>query len=166
MRRFPAIIKFPLLVAALTIVSCQAAGRPAPTGYVLTLAPGLSTNTSPAEAARVAVRYLDEQTLEIAAPNLHQEPVVHSVAAVLARDARQLEPGTPRIAIDENPTRIVWVVAVGGDFLNLHDLAWSRRGDPYPDGNVVIDDATGKILGVYPGSPRDEPTGVPPSLNN
>lgn len=53
-----------------------------------------------------------------------------------------------------------------GDYLNLADHAWSPSSFhasaderamtcvyPGPEGTLVIDDATGAILGVYPGSP-------------
>jgi hypothetical protein len=49
-----------------------------------------------------------------------------------------------------------------GDYLNLRDLPWSRGTEqtddplliacegPGPAGTLVIDDATGSVLGVYP----------------
>ena len=70
-----------------------------------------------------------------------------------ARDARQLERRIPDAQPAAQPDRIVWIVRVSGDFLNLHDLPWSQSGTPDPSGTIVIDDATGTILGVYPHDP-------------
>ena len=61
---------------------------------------------------------------------------------------------------------IVWVTKGTGDYLNLSDHPWSPKsasapesdaGDcfqPGPVGTLVIDDATGDILGVLPGPAR------------
>lgn len=75
------------------------------------------------------------------------------MTAVHAIDALVIEPRIPRPAVVDDPSRVVWVANVSGDFLNLHDLSWSRRGTPSPSGNIVIDDATSTIVGVYPREP-------------
>jgi hypothetical protein len=79
---------------------------------------------------------------------------VRSVAAVRAADAAAIEPRVPAQDVAASPGRVVWVASVTGDFLNLHDLPWSRAGNPEWSGNIVIDDATGTILGVYPSGPK------------
>lgn len=123
---------------------------PAARGYTVSVAAGLTTATSADRAAAIARHYLDLQTPELAAPGIHTDPIVRSVAAVRAVDSTGLEPGVPAQAVAADPGRVVWVAAVTGDLLNLHDLPWSSAGTPYPSGNIVIDDATGSILGVYP----------------
>ena len=79
---------------------------------------------------------------------------MRSVSAVRAAAAPSLEPGVPAEAVAADPGRAVWVASVTGDFLNLHDLPWSSAGVPYPSGTIVIDDATGTILGVYSSGPK------------
>jgi hypothetical protein len=112
------------------------------------------------DAVAVSRSYLDAQTPEIAAPELHIEPHITRAWAVLASDARSVDGCIP----DEASTQIVWITKGVGDYLNLRDLAWSRAttqanadtaaamtcGGPGPAGTIVIDDATGAILGVYP----------------
>jgi cystathionine beta-lyase/cystathionine gamma-synthase len=73
--------------------------------------------------------------------------------ATLAPDARRFEPAISAAQAAAQPGRIVWIVQVSGDFLNLRDLPWSRQGAPDPSGYIVIDDTTGTILGVYPHDP-------------
>jgi hypothetical protein len=123
---------------------------PANTDYNVTISPGVRPATRNGTIAAIARHYLDAQTADLAAPNLHRAPVVISATVLPARDARQLEPGIPPAQVSEQPDRVVWVVRASGDFLDLHDLPWSSAGDPYPQGNIVIDDATGTLLGVYP----------------
>ncbi len=123
-------------------------------GYTVSVAGGVTTTTSADRAAAIARHYLDLQTPELAAPGIHADPIVRSVAAVRAVDSARLEPGVPAQAVASDPSRVVWVASVTGDFLNLHDLPWSSAGTPYPSGNIVIDDATGSILGVYPSGPK------------
>ena len=127
---------------------------PASPGYTVSEADGMRPTTSAERAAAIARHYLDLQTPELAAPGIHTDPIVRSVAAVRAADAVALEPGVPAEALAADPGRVVWVASVTGDFLNLNDLPWSSAGTPYPSGNIVIDDATGAILGVYPSGPK------------
>ena len=62
----------------------------------------------------------------------------------------------PDAQVAAAPGRIVWVVRVSGDFLNLHDLPWSTSAaPPYTQGRLVIDDAAGTILGAYPHAPGE-----------
>ena len=105
--------------------------------------------------------YLDQQTPELAAPELHTPPVIAAVWAMHASDAALLDGCIPAGRGD----RIVWSHRGRGDYLNLHDHAWSESSSagtdprqlvcngPGPEGTIVIDDATGDILGVYPESP-------------
>lgn len=146
------------VIAALVMVGIVVAQQvtqlpPANPDYSVTIAPGVRPVTPNGRIAAIARRYLDDQTPELAAPNIHQPPVVISATATFARDARQLEPGIPDAQAAAEPDRIVWIVRASGDSLNLHDLPWSNSGVPYPSGNIVIDDATGTILGVYPHAP-------------
>ena len=136
---------------------------PANPGYSVSVDTGVTPTTTADRAAAIARHYLDLQTPELAAPEIHTDPIVRSVSAVRAADAPALEPRVPADAVAAEPSRVVWVASVTGDFLNLNDLPWSRAGDPYPSGNIVIDDATGRILGVYPGGPGPTSAGGPTS---
>ena len=128
----------------------DAAGSP---GYTVSVDTGITPTTTADRAAAIARHYLDLQTPALAAPEIHTDPIVRSVSAVRAADAPGFEPRVPADAVAVDPGRVVWVAAVTGDFLNLNDLPWSSAGHPYPSGNIVIDDASGTILGVYPGPP-------------
>lgn len=146
------------VIAALVVIGIVVAQQvtqlpPANPDYSVTIAPGVRPATPNGRIAAIARRYLDDQMPELAAPNIHQPPVVISATATLARDARQLQPRIPDAQPAAQPDRIVWIVRVSGDFLNLHDLPWSQSGTPDPSGTIVIDDATGTILGVYPHDP-------------
>jgi hypothetical protein len=127
---------------------------PANSGYTVSVADGITPTTPAARAASIARHYLDQQTPDLAAPGVHVDPIVRSVSAVSAAGAMSLEPGVPALAVSADPGRVVWVASVTGDFLNLHDLPWSSAGVPYPSGSIVLDDATGAILGVYPSGPK------------
>jgi hypothetical protein len=141
------------VIVALIVVGIVGAQQvtqmpPANTDYSVAIAPGVRPVTSNGRITAIARSYLDAQTPEIEGE--HQPPVVITAAAMLARDARQVEPGIPAAPVAAQPGRIVWIVRASGDFLILRDLPWSSSGTPYPSGNIVIDDATGPILGVYP----------------
>ena len=97
--------------------------------------------------------YLDAQTPELAAPELHAPPQITAVWAVHANDGIALDGCIPSGQGD----RIVWITKGTGDYLNLVDRAWSKAASaelvcsgPGPAGTIVIDDASGTILGVYP----------------
>lgn len=140
--------------AAAAIALQSASSLPAAnTGYAVTIGYGNVPVTPDAQAAAIARHYLDQQTPELAAPQLHSAPTVISETAVLARTAASLEPGLPSAALAARPDRVLWVVKVEGDFLDLHDLPWSTSAAPGPEGAIVIDDASGTILGVYPHVP-------------
>jgi photosystem II stability/assembly factor-like uncharacterized protein len=128
--------------------------------FTTSIAPGLHPRLAPADAVGISRAYLDAQTPELAAPELHRPPEISDVWAVLARDAKELDGCIPSQLDD----RIVWVTKGRGDYLNLHDHPWSHaftaadQADPAlencrgsaPGGTIAIDDATGEILGVYP----------------
>jgi hypothetical protein len=118
--------------------------------YRVEIASGAQTATSAEIVAGIATRYLNDQTAELAGPELHRPPRILAASAVFARDAAKLEARVPPGAVAQRPDRIVWVVEVTGDLLNLRDLAWSSGGSPDASGTIVIDDATKTILGVYP----------------
>jgi hypothetical protein len=117
--------------------------------YSVVIAEGAQPVTPNGQVAAIARHYLDEQDSES-----HVPPRVMAVTATLARSASALEACVPAGPVAAAPDRIVWVVQASGDFMNPHDLPWSRSGTPFPGGNLVIDDATGEILGVYPHAPR------------
>lgn len=131
--------------------------------YAVSVDADLHPRRSPSDAARITLAYLAEQTPEIAAPELHIAPQVISVSLVQADAAPSLDG-----CISAPPSAdLVWVTKGVGDYLNLRDLPWSRAttqadantataltcGGPGPAGTIVIDDASGTILGVYPESP-------------
>lgn len=117
--------------------------------YSVVIAEGVRPTTSNGQVAAITRHYLDEQT-----PETHVPPRVITMTATFARSASALEACVPTGPVAAAPDRIVWVVHASGDFLNPHDLPWSSQGTPYPGGNMVIDDATWTILGVYPHAPR------------
>lgn len=148
------------VVIALVAVGAEIAQRvtqlpAANLDYSVVIAEGVRPVTSNGQVAAIARRYLDGQTPELAAPGIHDAPMIISMTATLARLAPALEVGVPEAQVAAAPDRIVWVVKASGDFLNLHDLPWSSHGTPYPSGRLVIDDATGTILGVYPHAPGE-----------
>jgi hypothetical protein len=112
------------------------------------------------DAVRITRGYLDKQTPELAAPELHSSPRVTSVWAVRAADAPALDGCIP----PEEGEEIVWVTKGEGDYLNLQDHLWSKQvygpddadpirtscEGPATAGTLVIDDGSGEILGVYP----------------
>jgi len=111
-----------------------------------------------ADAVGVTRDYLARQQSQIAAPELHIPAEITGVWAITAAQARTLDGCIPAEASDQ----IVWVTKSVGDYLNLTDHPWSSAepqatdplalacGGPGPAGTLVIDDATGQILGVYP----------------
>lgn len=146
------------LVVVFVAVACDALDPNGP--YAVSVAPGLHLRLSPDDAVRITRDYLQAQTPEIAAAELHVPPKVTSVSAVIATQARSIDGCIPSEQSDE----IVWVTKGEGDYLNLSDHQWSKLPSqaeemdpvvlacdgPGPAGTIVIDDATGQILGVYP----------------
>jgi hypothetical protein len=151
------------LGGALFVVSGIGHAAPAEGGYPVTIAPGITPSLTSEQVAGISRGYLDTQTPQLAAPALHRPPLVLAEWATRARDAGVHEPRVPPAAVAQQPDRVVWVVLVSGDLLNLGDFPWSRSGAPDPEGTIVIDDASGTILGVYPHDPpgfdSPEPTG-------
>jgi hypothetical protein len=147
---------------SVTCGACQAIGLHAPeASYAAAIASGLSPRLSSDDAVRITLDYLNAQTRQIAAPELHIPPRVDSAVAVEAVNAPSIDGCIPA----ETSAQIVWVTKGSGDYLNLSAHPWSSPangnsdpislecGGPGPAGTVVIDDATGSILGVYPGQP-------------
>jgi hypothetical protein len=150
-----------VLLCALCMGSCAPANGP----YMASVAPELHPRLSVQDAIKISRGYLDDQTPELAAPELHSPPRITSAWAVRANDASTLDGCIPIVPGDQ----IVWVTKGQGDYLNLSDHPWSTRigwtdqldpnptrlicESPGPLGTLVIDDATGAILGVYPESP-------------
>jgi hypothetical protein len=164
--RLPSIV----LLCALSVGSCAPANGP----YLASVAPELHPRLTAQDAINISRRYLDDQTPELAAPELHSPPRITSAWAVRAHEASALDGCIPVVSGDQ----IVWVTKGGGDYLNLSDHPWSTRlnsadqlvpdpvrlicESPGPLGTLVIDDATGVILGVYPESPGYwHPSAVP-----
>ena len=90
---------------------------------------------------------------ELAAPELHTPPQITAVWAVPANDGAAIDGCIPSGQGD----RTVWITKGMGDYLNLRDHAWSKAasaelvcGGPGPEGTIVIDDANGTILGIFP----------------
>ncbi len=166
--------------AVLAVVLAGCAGRgvasPPPRNgpFEQSIEAGLSPALTPDDAVAITWDYLARQTPEIAAPELHVPPHVSAVWAVRASDARALDGCIPQ----EESGQVVWVTTGTGDYLNLHDLAWSRSEMPTDDptviacqgpgaaGVLVIDDATRTILGVFPliSPAYPHPTGDGPGL--
>ena len=131
----------------------------------VSVAPGLQPRLTALDVMRISRAYLDDQTPGLAAPELHIPPRITSAWAMRASQASAVDGCIPVVPSDQ----IVWVTKGQGDYLNLTDRPWSTRigwadqVDPNPmrlicesagpSGTLVIDDATGAILGVYPESP-------------
>lgn len=145
-------------VTALLATACSGPIEATNGPYDVSIADGLRPRLSASDAVGITRDYLDQQRPELAAPELHIAAHVQRVWAVLASDARRLDGCIPKRA----SSAIVWVTEGVGDYLNLRDHPWSQASrqttdpvaiaceGPGPSGLVVIDDATGQILGVYP----------------
>lgn len=142
--------------------------------YVTTIEPGLRPRLTGADAVTLTRDYLARQTPELAVSEMHTPANITEVWAVRASDARKLDRCIPREASDG----IVWVTKGSGDFLNLRVHLWSSNFSqqvaadpvaraclaPWTSGTLVLDDATGDILGVSPGvHASDGPTDASPS---
>ena len=146
------------------IVTCGCSALGGNGVYSATIAPGLHPRLSPDDAVRITRDYLNAQTPQLAAPELHSPPHVDSVIAIEAANASSLDGCIPA----ETSSDIVWVTKGTGDYLNLSPHPWSSEtignvtvvdagarecSDPGTSGTLVIDDATRSILGVFPGAP-------------
>jgi hypothetical protein len=143
-------------VAILLSLTAAACATVAPNGpFSLSVATGLQPSRSADDAVRISRAYLDAQTPEAEGP--HISPRITAVWAVRANDARALDGCIP----SGGGNQIVWVTKGQGDYLNLRDYPWSHSTGltnnvcelPGTEGTLVVDDATGVILGVYPESP-------------
>lgn len=179
MRRLAGILGLMLFVGAGAAVGVQLWGLAGKAYDALTstthIAPGLSPRLTPTDAANITYGYLNEMRLQLADPALHVSPDVTGVWAVTADAAAGLDGCIPA----GKGSGIVWVTKGVGDYLNLVDRPWSQRFSepadpstlactaPAQAGTVVIDDATGEILGVYPDSgpidPHPSPQVSPPT---
>ena len=142
-------------IALFAVAAASCGGSPLPTNgpYSLAVAPGIATSLTAADAVRISRKYLDAQTPELAAPELHTIPRITAVWAVHASDGSAIDGCIPHGEGD----RIVWITKGTGDYLNLEDHAWSKASSaelvcsgPAPAGTIVIDDSSSTILGVYP----------------
>jgi hypothetical protein len=126
--------------------------------FPVQVAPGLTPRLSGADAYRITLDYLARSAAE-AEPGTVIPPELRTIRAVTANQAAGLDGCIP----PGKGTQIVWVTTGVGTYLNLGDYLWSSttpspsdpRGActyPGPAGTIVIDDATGAILGVYPDS--------------
>ena len=148
---------FLLLVAAALAAAgfwfARTSNGPYSTAIELDLQPRLSA----ADAVAISRSYLEAQSFAV--PEMDVEPHITSVWAVTARAARAADGCIP----DQTSNQIVWITRGVGDYLNV-GFPWSPPmrqpdadtlpaltcGGPGTAGTIVIDDATGVILGVYP----------------
>jgi len=163
MRRLAAVV---VCVLSFLLAGCGLIGptpEPANGPYSTTVASGLAPRLTAADAVSLSRDYLAQQTPQIAAPELHIPANIAQVWAVRASDAWTLDPCIPH----ETSDAIVWVTRGAGDYLNLRDHPWSSNFSqevganpssaayaclaPSTQGTLVIDDATGEILAVFPG---------------
>jgi hypothetical protein len=124
------------------------------------IAPGLVPRMTPTDAESVTYGFLNRMRLQLPDPAQHVAPYVTGTWAVTADQAAALDGCIPT----GMGTGIVWVTRGRGDYLNLTDHPWSHGYEAGSDlavqactasaqaGVMVIDDATGQILGVYPDS--------------
>ncbi len=154
-----------IAIVALLVTACSVA--PEQQGpYAVSVATGLQPRLSPADAVAITIAYLNDQHPDPPPVTPH----VSAVWAIRAADARSHDGCIPA----QEGAAIVWITKGVGDYLNLSDHPWSRNSSevasdplamacvgPGPAGTIVIDDATGRILGVYPymGPDYPHPTG-------
>ena len=134
------------------------------------IAAGLSPRLGASDAYGITLDYLRRASAE-AEPGTGAAPRLQAIWAVAADDAPTLDGCIPA----GKGAGIVWVSVGTGTYLNLSAHPWSEPssaavtpaqhacGDPGLAGTIVIDDATGAILGVYPyGGPASaRPTPAP-----
>jgi hypothetical protein len=129
------------------------------------IAPGLKPQLTGGQAENLTYGYLNQMRVLLVDPAQHVTPYVFQAWAVTADQAAALDGCIPA----GMGSAIVWVTKGRGDYLNLSDRAWSRAYGagsdaatqactaPAQAGTIVIDDATGTILGVYPDSGSANP---------
>ena len=115
------------------------------------VASGLSPRLQASDAYRITLDYLHQASLR-AEPGPTIEPSLTSMWAVTADQAAALDGCIPT----GKGGGIVWVTKGRGPYLNLATHPWSTPSGsevcsaPGASGTIVIDDATGAILGVFP----------------
>jgi hypothetical protein len=126
MRRRAVIPRLTLLqTVALACSICLGGCAPLNAPYTATVAPGLQPRLTAQGAISISRGYLDDQTPELAAPELHIPPRITRAWAVRANEASTLDGCIPIVPGDQ----IVWVTKGQGDYLNLSDHPWSTRID-------------------------------------
>ena len=117
------------------------------------VAAGLAPRLQGSDAYRITVDYLRLAGLQAeSGPTI--EASLTSIWAVTADQAAALDGCIPT----GKGSGIVWVTKGRGPYLNLATHAWSTPSGPEAcsapgtTGTIVIDDATGAVLGVYPNS--------------
>ena len=117
------------------------------------VAAGLAPRLQGSDAYRITIDYLHQAGAE-AEPGTTVAPSLTSIWVVTADQAAALDGCIPT----GKGSGIVWVTKGQGPYLNLAAHAWSRPSGPGVcsapggSGTIVIDDATGAILGVFPNS--------------
>ncbi len=129
------------------------------------VAPGLAPRMTAGQAEDLTYGYLNQMRVLLVDPAQHVTPYVTEAWAVTADQAAALDGCIP----EGMGSAIVWVTKGRGDYLNLSDRPWSNAYEagsgaaaqacsaPAQAGTIVIDDATGEILGVYPNSGAANP---------
>jgi len=115
------------------------------------VATGLAPHLMASDAYRITMDYLHSASAG-ADPATIAAPSLTSIWAVTADQAAALDGCIPT----GKGSGIVWVTKGTGTYLNVASHAWSSPtgsvvcSAPGPAGTIVIDDATGAILGVFP----------------
>jgi hypothetical protein len=115
------------------------------------VAPGLAPQLKASDAYRITLDYLNRASAS-AEPATSVAPSLTSIWAVTADQAAALDGCIPT----GKGSGVVWVTKGQGTYLNVGSHPWSSPtgsavcSNPGPAGTIVIDDATGAILGVYP----------------
>jgi hypothetical protein len=152
-----------LAVASILAVACGGSSDNGP--YSASIDPGVHPRLTADDAVRITRDFLNAQADWLAVPDMHTPARITSVYAVMAPQARALDGCIPSGQSDQ----IVWVTKGQGDYMNHVAYPWSNAftqtiaADPSAlvcsgngtAGTIVIDDATGQILGVYPSNPFD-----------
>jgi hypothetical protein len=115
------------------------------------VAPGVTPHLKASDAYRITLDYLTRADAS-AEPGTAVAPSLTSIWAVTADQAAALDGCIPT----GKGSGVVWVTKGQGTYVNLASHPWPPTTESGacsgtgPAGTVVIDDATGLILGVYP----------------
>lgn len=127
--------------------------------------PGVSPRLKSSDAYRITLDYLNRSAGDAAASPLNVAPSLQSIWAVTADQAAALDGCIPT----GKGGGVVWVTKAQGAFTNTATRPWSSPDSGAPAscrtsgsaGTLVIDDATGEILGEFPfaasAGPRPSP---------